>query len=171
MSAVAHILVPVDFSANSEIALDYAAILARSLGASVHVLHVLDDRDFTSSYPDGLCTAPMTVRSQLIEQAQVRLATMAAGCRRMNPRLTLQVTYGSAVGVIAAQAAQRGADMIVMGTHGRSDIVGVHVGSVAARVVRVAPCPVVTVRPTNRVIDLLQHPDRPTDAAPAALAS
>ena len=67
----------------------------------------------------------------------------------------LVAVYGNASGVIVQQAAQRGADMIVMGTHGRTGLIHLRLGTVAERVVRIAPCPVVTVRPTNRVADLL----------------
>jgi universal stress protein A len=75
------------------------------------------------------------------------------------------VLTGQAARAIAERAINSGADLIVMGTHGRSGVAHLVLGSVAERVLRIAPCPVLVVRDTRRVADILAVSPRGTDEA------
>jgi nucleotide-binding universal stress UspA family protein len=155
MSAIKRILVPTDFSPASELALDYAIDLAGRIGAGVHLMHVLEEQSFTASYPDGFFAELPGVRAQMLEDAHRQLADSIARCGRAGIATTSQVAFGSPARAIAEQALRRGTDLIIMGTHGRSGFAHLLLGSVAERVVRTAPCPVLTVRDTARVADMI----------------
>ena len=92
-------------------------------------------------------------RERLIEEASRRLTDIVRTAAR--PNLTTEVLVGWPVGAIVQDATLRDADLIVMGTHGRSGLAHALLGSVAERVLRTAPCPVLTVRDTSRVGDVL----------------
>ena len=146
MTRITRILVPTDFSATADAALDYAYVLAERFGASIELLHVLDD-PFVA---DGMAAeayiseAPV-LRSAMLREAQERLR------HRVTPRegvthIDTEVLFGHGARTIAEYAAERGVDLIVMGTHGRTGFAHLLLGSVAERLVRTAPCPVLTVR-------------------------
>lgn len=143
--AISRILVPTDFSANSDDALDYAVEMAGGLGAGIRLLHVLDD----PLVADGLAAeayiveAP-TLRTKMLEDAQAKLAHRRAH-RDPQVRIESEVLFGHGAKTIAEYAAGN-FDLIVMGTHGRTGVAHLLLGSVAERLVRMAPCPVLTVR-------------------------
>ena len=153
MSQLKTILVPTDFSPASNIAFDYALDLAAGQGSSVHLLHVLDDGMFVTAYPDGAYTESPGLRAQLVADATRRLSALAEQCRIAQVTATVEVAIGRPSPVIAARAAARNSDLIVMGTHGRSGFAHLLLGSVAERLVRTAPCAVLTVRDTSRTAD------------------
>ena len=135
------IMVPTDFSYASDAALGYARMLAARFGASLHLLHVLDE---PGSWSEVYAAIP-DVRDRLTADADRRLAALAA-CLPANLRATSEVLNGAPVPTIVRVAESRGIDLIVMGTHGRRGMGHLLLGSVAERVVRLAPCPVLTVR-------------------------
>ncbi len=141
------ILVPTDFSDASDGALDCARRMAAPFGASIHLLHVLEDLRI-----DGPLGAEIFVseaadtRGARLKEARERLSQrLAAGDRRDRPA-TGEVIFGHCAGVIAEYADDNGFDLIVMGTHGRTGLRHLIMGSVAERVVRNAVCPVLTTR-------------------------
>lgn len=143
------ILVPVDFSRCSGAALDVAVQYADRFGASLHLLHVYVDP--MASVPfgrDGL-TGPPTAPVELIEGAKQARAAEAKKlqerCQAHGLTVKVEEIEGDAKRVIVDYAGQIGADLIVMGTHGRSGIKRMLLGSVAERTVRAAACPVLTV--------------------------
>lgn len=150
---IKRILVPTDFSPTSDLAMDYAADLARKLGAAIQLLHVVDEPSFAAVYPDGYFVDLPALRVQAMDEAQKRFAALAG---RVDLDVTTDVQFGRPAVVIADQALARGTDLIVMGTHGRGGVAHLLLGSVAERVVRTAPCPVLTVRNTARVADQQQ---------------
>jgi universal stress protein A len=152
MTRMMHLLVPTDFSATSEIALHYALDIAPP-GAAIHVLHVIHDASLMAAYPDGFYVEPPGQRERLIEEATARLTEIARTAAR--PNLTTEVVVGWPVGAIVQDAKLRDADLIVMGTHGRTGLAHALLGSVAERVLRTAPCPVLTVRDTSPAADAL----------------
>jgi len=141
MNPPKNILVPVDFSETSKNALDYAQNVAKALGASVHVLHVILDPHSQAWSVE----VPEMNLSRLTEswqtQAQKRLdeLTVDAPGERV-------VTTGHAFSEIIRYAESHGIDLIVMGTRGLGAVEHMLLGSVAEKVVRKAPCPVLTVR-------------------------
>lgn len=141
------ILVPTDFSAPSDAALDYARRFAEQVGASVHLLHIVEE-----SFATGPLASEMHVGdigrtiAAVMKDAQTRLSHRVAAADRARLRITSEVVTGFAAATIVDYASENGFDLIVMGTHGRKGIAHLMMGSVAERVVRTAPCPVMTVR-------------------------
>lgn len=148
MIQLQRILVPTDFSEFSQRALDHAVGLADAFGSELHVLHVL------TSPALGLGDATGTAYSKsfaeyeqdLREEAENRLKELPIQLPEPGGRITRATRVGSAFVEIIQYSKSKNIDLIVMGTHGRSGLKHVLLGSVAERIVRKAPCPVLTVR-------------------------
>jgi len=136
------ILVPADFSAPSDAALHCARRLAAGFAASVHLLHVLTEVSASSS--ELFVSEPPEARSIRLIDARDRLKHRIAADDRVTLRVTSEVIFGSPAQIIVDYAADNYFDLIVMGTHGRTGMAHLLVGSVAERVVRTAGCPVFT---------------------------
>lgn len=145
---ITHILVPTDFSAVSDAALDYAIAIARRFGASLHLLHVLDD-PFVGGDTWGsevyIAGVP-AMRETLIEEASAKLSRVLAHAQAKGIPARSEVRLGRPATMIRDTAEKEASDLIVMGTHGRTGVTHALLGSVAEKMVRVAPCPVLTVR-------------------------
>jgi nucleotide-binding universal stress UspA family protein len=136
------ILVATDFSDASTLALEYARVLAQRFGAGFRVVHVVETPvpAAASLYvPDVSAVA-----EKAVAEAQQRLTNVLATLD--GDEVLGQVLVGHAAKKIVEYAADHDVDVIVMGTHGRSGLAHLLMGSVAERVVRTAPCPVLTVR-------------------------
>lgn len=145
--SLSHLLVPVDFSSHSLLATQYAVALAERLGASVELLHVVEDPIFSGAWSSEIAIPPpVDVQKALIEQGENRLTDWKESCRSATVPIVTNVRCGMPVQGIIAYAKKAGIDLIVMGTHGRTGLAHLFMGSVAERVVRHAPCPVVTLR-------------------------
>jgi universal stress protein A len=142
MIALRHVLVPTDFGQAAEAALAYGRTLARMFGADLHLLHVMDNTFFRPAAAD-----PLTVKATAYRQLQARLTP--ADCSELHARATVEVSDDPDQ-VIVEYAHAWKIGLIVMGTHGRQGAAHVLMGSVAERVVRKAPCPVLTVRQPER---------------------
>jgi nucleotide-binding universal stress UspA family protein len=136
------ILVPTDFSEGSLDAMRYAMRLAELLGSRVVFLHVVEPLaygpELTASYPvfdPGLTKKLAEMMHDWVEQVKVQ-----------GIAVEWHVELGSSFSEILAAAARYGADLIVMGTHGRTGVGHLLLGSVAERVVQHAPCPVLTIK-------------------------
>lgn len=143
MLALRTILVPVDFNDTSHHALAYAQELARMFGAQLHVLHVLEDAFALPAGTEGTLSAFPRLAREAEDDARERLAALVTA--RL-PDTVVTVVIGAPAAAIIAHAERLQASMIVMGTHGQSANPPGDLGSVAAQVVRTAPCPVLTVR-------------------------
>jgi nucleotide-binding universal stress UspA family protein len=148
MPTVTRILVPIDFSPPARAALQYARFLADKLGASVEVLHVFEPPGYVG--PDTLALVPITAgqhewgetRAEVERQVEEFLAqTAGAPATR-----TVRVEAGEPSETILRVAADDRADLVVMGTHGRTGLSRLLIGSVAEAVLRRASCPVLTLR-------------------------
>lgn len=137
------ILVPIDFSTYSEQALDYALMLAGELGATVHLINVIG-LPAMGAPEIGLAFSASMIQQVTVEN-KAALDTLAAARKDGKVGQAL-VRTGDARDVILHVAEELGADMIVMGTHGRRGISRALLGSVAEMVVRNSPVPVLTVR-------------------------
>ena len=143
----ARILVPTDFSELSGVALEFGQELAERCGASLHLLHVIEDPFAAGAIPSEVYVPDVpALRAALVTEAETRLAGLLPESVRAEVRLTSEVQVGSPASTICEVAARTPCDLIVMGTHGRSGVAHLFLGSVAERVVRTAPCPVLTVR-------------------------
>jgi universal stress protein A len=141
------ILCPVDYSETSWEALQQAAELTARSHGSLMVLHVFDPLGGLTG--DALIAAP-DVQEQLVRESERNLARFRAEAERIAPgRVAGESVAGEAAGEIV-RFAQRGAfDLVVMGTHGRTGLRRLVLGSVAEKVVRTAPCSVLVVRPVQ----------------------
>jgi nucleotide-binding universal stress UspA family protein len=139
-----NLLVPFDFSEYSEHALDYAVEMAGKLGATIHLLHVISIP--TAGFPEVVVPLNASVIDNMVVDYQRELDKIADARRKSVPVGNVQVRMGDARELILHGAEEVGADMIVMGTHGRRGFKRALMGSVAETVVRSAPCPVLTIR-------------------------
>jgi universal stress protein A len=142
MIALKNILVATEFGEVSEAALTYGRALARSFGSDLHLLHVMDDL---------FLRAVMSDPTTLVTAARRRLGDRLTADDRQALRARAVIdTSGEPADAIVSYAQANGIGLIVMGTHGRTGAAHVLMGSVAERVVRTAPCPVLTVRHPER---------------------
>lgn len=134
------ILVPVDFSESSLTALQHALSLAQQHKAQLILLHVTE--------PFRTDMLMDTTQSQRAARtvAHERLAKLADAVKKIWPRTGRELRAGHPVTTIVALAKRANAGLIVMGTYGRSGLKRAFIGSVAERVVRLAPCSVLVVR-------------------------
>ena len=141
------ILVPTDFSPPSDAALEYARILAAKFSSSLQLLHVIDEPDATSAFvADGFAPTTDNIREALLWQARERLARAMNGVDRTRFHAKADAVIGMPAAAIVDYATATGTSLIVMGTHGRTGLAHLLMGSVAEHVVRTARCPVLTVR-------------------------
>lgn len=147
MTRFTRILVPTDFSTTADAALEYAFALAERFGASLQLLHVLEDPFVTDGMAaEAYISEAPALRSAMLQDAQERLRHRAAPREAAGMHIDTEVLFGHGARTIAEYAAERGIDLIVIGTHGRTGFAHLLLGSVAERLVRTAPCPVLTVR-------------------------
>lgn len=144
MSSIRNILVPIDFSEHSSKALDFAIVLAKGLGARLELLHCYPINPGGIS-PYGI-VLPENLDREIRDAASARMAewrerAVSAG---LDVDLTLTAAFPSEA--ISATAEEHGADLIVMGTRGLTGLGHILLGSVAERTLRIARCPVVTVK-------------------------
>jgi nucleotide-binding universal stress UspA family protein len=138
------ILVPTDLSEGAEEALDYACELARKLDAKIYLLNVIGIP--AMGVPELGLALTSTVIDSLIHDNQAAIDRLAEEQPRRGLIAETMLRTGDARDVINQTAKEVGADLIVMGTHGRRGVSRALLGSVTETVVRTAPCPVLTVR-------------------------
>ena len=144
---ITKILVPVDFSPHAERAFCYATSLAYRLGARLALLHVVEDPFVTGVWSSAMYTPNVPdLLETLINDGERRLATLKESAAGMGLAVETAVVTGRTATAIVEHAKDNGFDLIVMGTHGRTGVPHVVMGSVAERVVQTAPCPVLTMR-------------------------
>lgn len=146
MVAIRHILVPTDFSEPAQAALQYARSLAAEFGSDLHLLHIVPEPYI---YPWGteVSTMPLVdLLTQSETQAAERLKTIAPS----DVKTKTATAIGTPVDRILQYIADEGIDLVVLGTHGRGAVGHLLLGSVAERVVRRSPVPVLTVKGMGR---------------------
>jgi nucleotide-binding universal stress UspA family protein len=142
-TTINHILAAHDFSETAQAALDYALDLAERLHARVTVVHAYEIPVY--GFPEGFSLTTDVV-GRIQELASKALEGVVQRAHRPGVAVDSMLRQGSAWTEIAAAATEAGADLIVIGTHGRRGLAHALLGSVAEKVVRNAPCPVLTVR-------------------------
>jgi universal stress protein A len=143
------IMVAHDFSTAADLALEAALSLARADGSSVHVLHVVED-PVAAAWSEAYIFELPVVRDSIVEQAERSLAAVVAAHPLVS--ITTEVVIGRPADAIVETAALRTMDLIVVGSHGRSGLARLFLGSAAERVLRHAPCAVLMVRQMAAVI-------------------
>ncbi|HET8761586.1 MAG TPA: universal stress protein [Nitrospiria bacterium] len=153
------LLVPTDFSQGAAAAVEYALWLAGRTHATVIFFHVMEPTvysvDFALTRPD--------LSAEVRERAQDVLRQLVEEARGRGIPADQAVAVGAPFAEIRKAAADRRVDLIVMGTHGRTGAAHVVLGSTAERVVRLAPCPVLTVKASGK-----STTGTPASADPAA---
>jgi nucleotide-binding universal stress UspA family protein len=141
------VLVATDFSEASDAALRYGRALARSFGASLEVLHVVEDLFAHAWGAETYAASAPELQAAMERQAEQQLMRVVTDEDRRQLRAKPVLLAGrSAFHEIVKYAERERVDLIVLGTHGRGAIAHLLLGSVAENVVRRAPCPVLTVR-------------------------
>lgn len=136
------ILVATDFSECAEQALDYAVALAGKLEAKIHLLNVIVIP--AMAIPEVGVAVTSTLMDSTVRTQQAGLDKLVS--QRAPANIETMLRTGDARDVIIDEARELGADLIVMGTHGRRGVRRALIGSIAESVVRTAPCPVLTIR-------------------------
>jgi len=147
MIALKKVLVATDFSEPSEAALSYGRELARNFGASLTVLNVVDNILTRAYGSDGMVLVDPELQREIVDAARRQVdALLFDEDRKTLGAIGVVLTSTSPSASIVTYARDEAVDLIVMGTHGRGAVAHLLMGSVAERVVRTAPCPVLTVR-------------------------
>ncbi len=147
MISLKKILVATDFGEAADAALAYGRELARAFNAELEVIHVVENVLTRGFGAEGYVASYPELQQEVEDAADRQLTTMlSAEDRQMLRAKTLLLKSNSPAFTIVGYAKENGVDLIIMGTHGRGAIAHLLMGSVAERVVRTAPCPVLTVR-------------------------
>jgi len=145
------ILCPIDFSENSLEALKYAAHTALKENATVYLIHIVDSRVY--DYGGPIYEPIMPAMKSVVDQAskdQLTDKLLEKVPKEIQGRVETVVSFGVPFVEIIKAARDYDIDLIIMGTRGRSGVSHMLIGSVAEKVVRKAPCPVLTVRSPRR---------------------
>ena len=146
MVTLKKILVATDFGEASAAALRYGRELATAFAATLHVLHVVEDLSITGIGVDGYAGLPPEVLQDIERAARQQTEQLVTDDdRRLLNAEAITITNNRFAAAIVDYARTHAVDLIVMGTHGRRALSRMMLGSVAERVVRTAPCPVLTV--------------------------
>lgn len=147
------ILFPTDFSDCAAGAQQFALEFAKQFGAELHVLHIIHDLSLeVPEFGMGLAF-PAYVENVPQHRQEAREATLKALRERLpegtetDPKITCSVEFGQPFLQILEYAKQHEIDLIVVGTHGRTGLAHILLGSVAERIVQKSTCPVLTIPP------------------------
>ena len=147
------ILVATDFSDASGLALTYARDLARRCDSALHLLHVVTDADVSPGTEALWGFSETEVQRRWVDEAKAKLAGLCPADEQTTLPVHTAVGIGPPADGIVGYADEHPIDLIVMGTRGRGAVQQLLLGSVAADVVRRAPCPVLTVRDPARNVE------------------
>jgi nucleotide-binding universal stress UspA family protein len=151
MLRIKNILVATDFSECSESALTYGRALAHRFSARLHVLHAVEIMPPDVVGMGGFVSAVPQLQADLEKGAREQLErTLSEDDRRELAAVTVLTTGETPAHAIDEYATKSEIDLIVIGTHGRRGLSHIVMGSVAEKVVRTSPCPVLTVRHPQR---------------------
>jgi nucleotide-binding universal stress UspA family protein len=154
MIPIHRILVPTDFSEPAESALRLAATMAREFDCQLYLLHVVPE---PYAYPWGTELSTLSLNDILVQSqqsAEERLHQLAADTGLPLERVVTRAAIGTPVDQILSAISEDRIDLVVIGTHGRGMVGHLLLGSVAERIVRRAPVPVLTVHGDARNTEL-----------------
>jgi nucleotide-binding universal stress UspA family protein len=144
LTSISKILVPVDFSSGSAAAVAYATALAKTLQSTVTLFHAYQQSDSMNSIVPGADNKVDDENNQALAQRFLERLRGEAS-KHTSVEMRVAVVHGSAAKEIISASRDGAFDLIVMGTHGRTGLQHVLMGSVAETVVRRASCPVLTI--------------------------
>ncbi|MDD5009754.1 MAG: universal stress protein [Syntrophorhabdaceae bacterium] len=142
------IVCPVDFSEFTEEIVTYAVSIAKKFNAELHLFHVIPNLNYFTPYesfltPENLVAIENNIGVEVDRDFNKIIKKIDIPVKKITKT---GVTFVEIIDYVKTEAI----DLIVMGTHGRSGIEHILIGSVAEKVVRKAPCPVLTIRPKNK---------------------
>lgn len=143
------VLVPVDFSSHSKNALRFAVPLARRFGAALRLVYVVEPTIYPADLGFGQVVLP-EVEEELVAKGRSELQALIDREIAGVVEASATVRTGKPHQEILREAEERDVDLIVVATHGHTGVEHILFGSTASRIVRLAPCPVMTVRPDVR---------------------
>lgn len=146
MEKVKKIIVPVDFLQHTSQLVEYAAYIAKNLNATLCFTHVVENPDLYGDY-DFPPPSMVLFNTEAVKQAEERMNKLVEETRNISPGCEGKVCRGDIVDSIIDYAGEKGADLIVIGTHGRKGLEKMWLGSVAERVVKRSPCPTLACNP------------------------
>jgi len=146
MKKVEKILFPIDFAESFETLLPWVSTFVNTFDATLYVLFVAQDlADFSSFHvPHGNL---QKFQEETLKAAQQKMSATAKEAFKTFKKVEARVAQGAPADKILEVAKKEGVDLIIMGTHGRKGLERAIFGSVCDKVVRSAPCPVLTVNP------------------------
>ncbi|MCA9064119.1 MAG: universal stress protein [Planctomycetaceae bacterium] len=148
MITLDRILVATDFSDFSRPALNYGTAIAARFSSELHLLHVVADPAMLIPESHAFTVEAMQAQSEaLCEDARKRLAELPGDSWDNGKPVVREVRTGAVFLEIIEYSRENDIDLLVIGTHGRSGLMHVLMGSVAEKIVRKSPCPVLTVKP------------------------
>ncbi|OGW53013.1 MAG: hypothetical protein A2Z60_00070 [Nitrospirae bacterium RIFCSPLOWO2_02_42_7] len=150
MTEFGKILFPTDFSESAENASRYALSLAKKYGSKVYVIHVIEPFTYTTEF--GLDFSAQL--KEMEASARRLLDDVAASIKKTNLDVESVLITGEPFVEIIKYARKEQVDLIVMATHGRSGIEHMLMGSVAEKVVRKSPCPVLTIKKSGQTFTM-----------------
>ncbi len=154
MITLKRILVPTDFSENSESAIEFARTFADEFNSEIHLLHVLASDTAVAMGSDGFFSVSDDLMQEIRDGVTSRLQETAQPLKDAGETVVQEVREGTPFVEIVKYAKSNEIDLIILGTHGRTGIPHLLIGSVAEKVVRKAPCPVLTVPLKGRKFEL-----------------
>lgn len=140
------VLVPTDFSETADLALFYGVSVAEQYGAQLHLLHVIADLGTIVGTTGEFTAVPVDVFAAIEKEQAAALEQLPRGAAREKLDVVRAIRHGTPYLEICKYAEQEKVDLVVMGTHGRTGLKHLLIGSVAERVVRASDIPVLTVR-------------------------
>ncbi len=147
------ILCPLDFSEFTDEIVNYAVSIAGKYGAELHFLHVIPNLNYYTPYesfltPENLIALESSIETEVGKDFEKIMKKIDMPVKKV-------IKSGAPFVEIIEYVKAESMDLIVMGTHGRSGIEHILIGSVAEKVVRKSPCPVLTIRPRNKAFKML----------------
>jgi universal stress protein A len=153
MMNIETIIVPTDYSANATVAMPYAVELARAFQSQIHLVHVFEaSLYFTATAADTFAVLAATPAAWLetkVVESEELLILEGKKLAADGINVTTKMLKGNPVRELVRYAGEQRNAFIVVATHGYTGLAHAVMGSVAERLVRTSPCPVLTVRPTE----------------------
>jgi nucleotide-binding universal stress UspA family protein len=154
MQPIKIILVPTDFSPASKRALRYACNVADAFDASLHVIHVVENPFASVSYNELYLPPPGDYVEEIGRRARAELEGQLKAAEKERYSAVFVLRRGApAPQILEYLKEQPAIDLVVMATAGRGGVARLMMGSVADKIVRAAPCPVLTIHPPKRDAD------------------
>lgn len=142
---IKNILVPIDFSEYSKSSLKYSCDFAKLFNAKLFLIHVIEPVIYPPDFSMGQISIP-SINNEVNERAKQELDNLCEACIEPEVEVTTIIKSGKPFYEIIETAEEIDADLIIIATHGHSGVEHILFGSTAEKVVRKAPCPVLTTR-------------------------